>query len=560
MTYPKVSTAAEGPAGGAVPSSPKFPEIEERVLEYWKQDDTFQASIDARDPGDNGANEFVFYDGPPFANGLPHYGHLLTGYVKDLIPRYQTMRGKRVERRFGWDTHGLPAELEAMRLNGIKTTDEILELGIEEFNKACRESVMKYTGEWREYVTRQARWVDFDNDYRTMNPDYMESVIWAFKQLFDKGLVYEGFRVLPYCWNDETPLSNHELRMDDDVYQVRQDPAVTVGYRLETGELALVWTTTPWTLPSNLAVMVGADIDYVVVESDVTGVTERYVIAEARLESYSRELRNEDVEDVDQQVVQRIKGSDLVGRRYTPPFSYYLGHENAFRVVDAEFVTTTDGTGLVHTAGAFGEDDKVVTDREGIEAVMPVGKDGRFTFPVVEYEGMLVFDANLHIIDHLKAATRGSGETGAVTDGTVLLRRESYDHSYPHCWRCREPLIYKGVSSWFVEVTAVKERMLELNEQIRWVPEHIKHGQFGKWLENARDWSITRNRFWGSPVPVWKSDDPTYPRIDVYGSFDGDRARLRHAAARQGGQPRPAPARTSTTWSGRTPTTRPGSR
>ncbi|GAB3781185.1 isoleucine--tRNA ligase [Nocardioides ungokensis] len=521
MTYPKVSTAADGPHSTAVPSSPKFPEIEERVLEYWKKDDTFQASIDARDPGEDGSNEFVFYDGPPFANGLPHYGHLLTGYVKDLIPRYQTMRGKRVERRFGWDTHGLPAELEAMRLNGIKTTDEILELGIEEFNKACRESVMKYTGEWREYVTRQARWVDFDNDYRTMNPDYMESVIWAFKQLFDKGLVYEGFRVLPYCWNDETPLSNHELRMDDDVYQMVKDPAVTVGYRLETGELALVWTTTPWTLPSNLAVMVGEDIDYVVVESDFTGVTERYVIAEARLESYSRELRNEDVEDVDQQVVQRLKGSDLVGRRYTPPFSYYLGHENAFRVVPAnDAVTTTDGTGLVHTAGAFGEVDKEVTDREGIEAVMPVGKDGRFTFPVTDYEGMLVFDANLHVIDHLKASTRGTGEAGAVTDGTVLLRRESYEHSYPHCWRCREPLIYKGVSSWFVEVTAVKQRMLELNEQIRWVPDHIKHGQFGKWLENARDWSITRNRFWGSPVPVWKSDDPTYPRIDVYGSFE----------------------------------------
>ena len=323
MTYPKVSTA---PEGSPVPSSPKFPEIEERVLEYWKKDDTFQASVDQRDPGERGENEFVFYDGPPFANGLPHYGHLLTGYVKDLIPRYQTMRGKRVERRFGWDTHGLPAELEAMRQLGIKTTDEIVEMGIETFNAACRESVMKYTGEWRDYVTRQARWVDFDNDYRTMNPDYMESVIWAFKQLFDKGLVYEGFRVLPYCWNDETPLSNHELRMDDDVYQTVKDPAVTVGYRLETGELALVWTTTPWTLPSNLAVMVGDDIDYVVVESDFTGVTERYVIAEARLESYSRELRNEDVEDVDQQVVQRLKGSDLVGRRYTPPFSYYLGH------------------------------------------------------------------------------------------------------------------------------------------------------------------------------------------------------------------------------------------
>jgi isoleucyl-tRNA synthetase len=433
------------------------------------------------------------------------------------VPRYQTMRGKRVERRFGWDTHGLPAELEAMRQLGLKTTDEIHELGIEKFNAACRASVMKYTGEWRDYVTRQARWVDFDNDYRTMNPDYMESVIWAFKQLHDKGLVYEGFRVLPYCWNDETPLSNHELRMDDEVYQTRQDPAVTVGVRLDGtdslgGALALVWTTTPWTLPSNLAVMVGADIDYVVVESDVTGTTERYVLGEARLPAYAREFGEEP------NVVERLKGSDLAGRSYTPPFSYYLGHENAFRVVEAEFVTTTDGTGLVHTAGAFGEDDKVVTDREGIEPVMPVGKDGRFTFPVAEYEGMQVFDANLPIIDHLKAVTRGD-EGGAVTPGTVLLRRETYAHPYPHCWRCREPLIYKGVSSWFVEVTAVKQRLLELNEEIRWVPDHIKHGQFGKWLGNARDWSITRNRFWGSPVPVWKSDDPAYPRLDVYGSF-----------------------------------------
>jgi len=510
MAYPKVSHT--DPKASSVPSSPRFPAIEDAVLAYWAADDTFQASIDQRDAGDDGSGEFVFYDGPPFANGLPHYGHLLTGYVKDLVPRYQTMRGRRVERRFGWDTHGLPAELEAMRQLGLKTTDEIHELGIEKFNEACRASVMQYTGEWREYVTRQARWVDFDNDYRTMNPNYMESVIWAFKQLYDKGLVYEGFRVLPYCWNDETPLSNHELRMDDDVYQMRQDPAVTVGFRLETGELALVWTTTPWTLPANLAVMVGPDIDYVVVESDYTGTTERYLLGEARLASYARELAPDGQNDP--VVVRRVKGADLVGLTYTPPFSYYTGHAGAFRVVAAEFVTTTDGTGLVHTAGAFGEDDKVVTDREGIEAVMPVGKDGRFTHPVDEYAGMLVFDANLPIIDHL----RSTG--GSVSRGTVLLRRETYDHSYPHCWRCREPLIYKGVSSWFVEVTAVKQRMLELNDEIRWVPDHIKHGQFGKWLDNARDWSITRNRFWGSPVPVWRSDDPAYPRLDVYGSFE----------------------------------------
>ena len=536
MTYPKT--------GDGVPSSPRFPEIEERVLAYWAADGTFQASIDQRDPGERGENEFVFYDGPPFANGLPHYGHLLTGYVKDLVPRYQTMRGKRVERRFGWDTHGLPAELEAMRLNGIKTTDEIVELGIEKFNDACRESVMKYTGEWRDYVTRQARWVDFDHDYKTMNPDYMESVIWAFKSLWDKGLVYEGFRVLPYCWNDETPLSNHELRMDDDVYKQVQDPAVTVGLRMHaTGEdevldgaHLLVWTTTPWTLPSHLAVMVGSEIDYVVAEGPVPGTDRRakYVVAEARLTAYKREL----FPDADQPtVLGRYTGAQLVGRTYDPPFSYYADHAGeefgrAFRVVAADdAVTTTDGVGLVHTAGAFGEVDKEVTDREGIEAVMPVGKDGRFTHPVTDYAGLRVFDANLQIIDHLKATTRlhaGRGasgashetETGSVTPGTILLRRETYDHSYPHCWRCREPLIYKGVSSWFVEVTAIKQRMLELNQQINWVPGHIQDGQFGRWLENARDWSITRNRFWGSPVPVWKSDDEAYPRIDVYGSFE----------------------------------------
>ncbi|KGN41427.1 isoleucine--tRNA ligase [Knoellia aerolata] len=521
MTYPRVSTSSgDQPeqTSTKVPSSPRFPQIEEAVLAYWDADDTFRASVEQRDAGTNGENEFVFYDGPPFANGLPHYGHLLTGYVKDLVPRFQTMRGRRVERRFGWDTHGLPAELEAMSQLGIKTKDEIVELGIEAFNAKCRESVLKYTDEWRDYVTRQARWVDFDNDYKTLNAPYMESVLWAFKTLHDKGLVYEGYRVLPYCWNDQTPLSNHELRMDDEVYQMRQDPAVTVGLRLETGELALVWTTTPWTLPSNLAIMVGRDIDYVVVESDVTGTTERYVIAEGRLPAYAKDFGLEP-DALDAAVVERLTGADLLGRSYTPPFSYYAGHERAHRVVEAEFVTTTDGTGLVHSAGAFGEDDKVITDREGIEPVMPVGPDGAFTFPVAEYEGLLVFDANAPIIDHLKAATRGSGERGAVTEGTVLLRRETYDHSYPHCWRCRQPLIYKAVSSWFVEVTKVKDRMVELNQDIRWVPEHVKDGQFGRWLENARDWSISRNRFWGSPIPVWRSDDPAFPRIDVYGSF-----------------------------------------
>lgn len=529
MAYPKQTTGTFG-----LTASPVFPEIENAVLSYWDEHQTFVKSVEQRDPGENGSNEFVFNDGPPFANGLPHYGHLLTGYVKDVVPRYQTMRGKRVERRFGWDTHGLPAELEAMDQLGIKTKEEILDLGIEKFNDACRESVLQYTREWQDYVTRQARWVDFDNDYKTLNVEYMESVIWAFKQLYDKGLAYEGFRVLPYCWNDQTPLSNHELRMDEEVYQVRRDPAVTVGCRVLpdesttddvlAGALALVWTTTPWTLPSNLAIMVGEEIEYVVVQASLTApggeaAPQRYLLAKERLAAYASELGDEP------QVLATFTGAQLAGRAYEPPFTYYRGWERAHRLVIAEFVTTTDGTGMVHTAGAFGEEDKVVTDREGIEPVMPVGPDGLFTAPVHDYAGMLVFDANAPIQEHLKAATYNQAPgaeqhpQGSVTEGTVLVRREAYDHSYPHCWRCRKPLIYKAVSSWFVSVTQFKDTMLRTNEDITWVPEHVKHGQFGKWLENARDWSISRNRFWGSPIPVWRSDNPEYPRIDVYGSL-----------------------------------------
>ena len=500
-----INASASYPLAGntGVSGRPDFPAAEAAVLDYWKIDGTFQASIDRRDAGENGANEFVFYDGPPFANGLPHYGHLLTGYVKDVVPRYQTMRGRRVERRFGWDTHGLPAELEAERQLGIKGRGEILDLGIEKFNDACRESVMRYANEWQDYVTKQARWVDFDNDYKTLDPNYMESVLWAFKTLYDKGYVYEGQRVLPYCWVDETPLSNHELRMDDDVYQQRQDPSVTVWVRLQSGERLMAWTTTPWTLPSNLAMAVGPDLDYVVVEFE----GERYILAEARLAAYTRELGD----DIAEHVVDRLKGSELVGRDYDPLFPFLtdvdvFGTRAAFRVIAADHVTTDDGTGVVHMAPAYGEEDQFACEAAGIPTILTVDDRARFTSIVPPYEGMQVFDANPFIIDDLKNAGH-------------LIRRETYEHSYPHCWRCRNPLIYKAVSSWFVEVTKFRDRMVELNQQITWVPEHIKDGQFGKWLANARDWSISRNRFWGSPIPVWKSDDPAYPRIDVYGSI-----------------------------------------
>ncbi|MDY6996884.1 MAG: isoleucine--tRNA ligase [Actinomycetota bacterium] len=497
-------TAYPKPTAGA----PSFPALETDVLDYWERDETFRASIARRD----GAPEYVFYDGPPFANGLPHYGHLLTGYVKDIVPRYRTMRGYKVERRFGWDTHGLPAELEVQRQLGITDKAQIEELGIEKFNDACRDSVLKYTGEWRTYVTRQARWVDFDNDYKTLDIGFMESVIWVFKQLWDKGLAYEGNRVLPYCWNDETPLSSHELRMDDDVYQNRQDPALTVGYRIDggphqdlVGAYLLVWTTTPWTLPSNLAVAVNPAVDYVVVEAD----GRRLVLAQARLGAYARELGEEPA------VIGTYTGAELLDVHYVPPFPYFMDSANAFRVLPGDFVSTEDGTGLVHMAPAYGEDDMAAGLAAGIDAVTPVDAKGRFDATVPDYAGQHVFDANPQIIRDLKT---GSG--AAAANGAVLLRHDTYEHSYPHCWRCRNPLIYRAVSSWFIKVTDFRDRMVELNQEITWYPEHVKDGQFGKWLAGARDWSISRNRYWGTPIPVWKSDDPAYPRIDVYGSLD----------------------------------------
>ena len=481
MTYPSVDP------------QPQFPQLETDVLAFWDADGTFEASIEQRSRGVNGDNEYVFYDGPPFANGLPHYGHLLTGFVKDAVPRYHTMRGKRVERRFGWDCHGLPAEAEAERQLGISGRQAITDFGIDKFNEYCKVSVLQYTSDWERYVTRQARWVDFSNDYKTLDTSYMESVMWAFKTLYDKGLIYMGFRVLPYSWALETPLSNTETRMDDAYKQV-QDPALTVAFTMDDGDKILAWTTTPWTLPSNLALAVAPDVTYVRVRHGDSV----YVLAKDRLGAYERELEGAEI-------VGEVQGSALVGRAYKPLFPYFADQPNAFRILSGDFVTTADGTGVVHMAPGFGEDDQRVCRDNGIDLVVPVDSRGCFTAEVPDYEGTLVFDANPLVIKALK-------ERG------VVLRHETYDHAYPHCWRTGKPLIYKAVSSWFVDVTKIKSRMVELNQSITWVPEHLRDGSFGKWLENARDWTISRNRFWGSPIPVWMSDDPTYPRIDVYGS------------------------------------------
>ncbi|EFK53609.1 isoleucine--tRNA ligase [Corynebacterium genitalium ATCC 33030] len=503
--YPKVDMT-----GG----SNKFPDMERIVLDYWQKDSTFQASLENRE----NCEEYVFNDGPPFANGLPHYGHLLTGYVKDIVPRFRTMTGYHVPRVFGWDCHGLPAELEAEKQLGITDKAQIEDMGLAKFNEYCGQSVMHYAGEWEDYVTRQARWVDFENGYKTMDIEYMESVMWAFKELYDKGLIYQGFRVLPYSWAEHTPLSNQETRLDDS-YKERQDPTVTVtlpiagaraGFKAEQTlaehpELidanALAWTTTPWTLPSNLALAVGPEIEYALCVAHGDTQKEKYLIATSLIGSYAKELGE------DSEVLATFKGAELEGLEYTPVFDYFADQPNAFMILVADYVSTEDGTGIVHQAPAFGEDDMITCEKYGIGLVIPVDADGKFTSQVPEYEGQLVFGANRDIIRDLKAR-------GRVFQDKVIV------HSYPHSWRSGEPLIYMALPAWFVKVTDIRDRMVELNQTIEWIPEHVRDGQFGKWLEGARDWNISRTRYWGSPVPAWVSDNPDYPRVDVYGSLD----------------------------------------
>ncbi len=474
-----------------------LPKVDKEILAYWASDKTFEASIEQRSLD----NEYVFYDGPPFANGLPHYGHLLTGFVKDTIPRYQTMQGYRVDRRFGWDTHGLPAELSAEADLGISGRKAIVEFGIDRFNDACHQSVLKYTQDWEDYIVRQARWVDFKNAYKTLDTDYMESCLWAFKTLYDRGLVYQDYRVVPYSWAVESPLSNFETRLDNS-YRVRTDAAITVAFKLKTDisefkdASFLIWTTTPWTLPSNLAVAVANEIDYCLLA--VNG--EHIILATKALDKYKNQLEGV-------KTLRTFKGSELVGLSYTPPFSYFCDQTNAFQILAADFVSDDDGTGIVHMSPGFGEDDLTICRTAGIEVVVPVDHAGRFTEQVSDYAGMQVFEANKPIIKRLK-------ENGQ------LFRHDTIDHNYPHCWRTDTPLIYKAVNSWYLKVSEFREQMSAHNQNINWVPAYVKDGLFGNWLANAQDWNISRSRFWGTPLPIWMSDDANYPRIDTYGSIE----------------------------------------
>ncbi|MBP5753616.1 MAG: isoleucine--tRNA ligase [Treponema sp.] len=491
------------------PVDPKvdFPKQEEEILKYWAEHDTFKKSVSQREV----AEEYVFYDGPPFATGLPHFGHFIPSTIKDIIPRYQTMKGKKVDRRFGWDCHGLPIENLIEKELNINSKHEIEAMGIDKFNDACRASVLRYTKEWRQTITRMGRWVDFDNDYKTMNPEYMESIWWVAKSLWDKGLIYEGKYILPYCPRCSTVLSTHELAQG---YKDVQDQTVTVRFKVTKAPAGvpdpdmangktyfLAWTTTPWTLPSNLGLCMGPDIDYVKILDKESG--DYYIFAEARLGAY---YKNE----TDYEIIWRHKGKDFIDAEYEPLFPYFAQLKDskvceemsgqkcakgAFRMFNAAYVSTEDGTGIVHIAPAFGEEDHKVFAGSGVPEVEPIDAECKFTKEVSDYQGLFVKDADKDIMKRLK-------------DEGKLVKRDSVLHSYPHCWRCGSPLIYRGIGSWFVKVADYHDVLLRANSKINWQPNHIKEGRFGKWLAGARDWAVSRNRYWGNPIPIWRCDDP----------------------------------------------------
>lgn len=468
-----------------------FDDREKKVLDFWDENRIFERSIEEN----KGNPPFTFYDGPPFATGLPHYGHILAGTIKDVVPRYKTMKGHYVPRRFGWDCHGLPIENEIEKSFNLTGAASIEEFGIAQFNEECRKIVLRYVEEWKTIVRRMGRFVDFENTYKTMDLTFMESVLYVFKSLYEKGLVYEGYRVMPFSAKLGTPLSNFEAGEN---YKDVDDPSLTVAFPLEKDPKThlLIWTTTPWTLISNLAVLAGPDIDYVKIKDRETGA--HYILAEARLSHLYKE-------DEEYHVLERMKGKELEGLTYTPPFDYFINkkHEGAFRVLMEPNVSTEDGTGLVHAAPAFGEIDFFACQREKIELVCPVDGNGKFTEEIPEYKGQFVKDADKAIIKRLKSAGH-------------IVRQATINHRYPFCWRSDTPLIYKAVSTWFVAVEKIKDKLLKANEKIHWMPEHIKEGRFGKWLEGARDWNIGRNRYFGTPIPIWRAEDG---EIHVVGSI-----------------------------------------
>jgi isoleucyl-tRNA synthetase len=472
-----------------VKSSVDFPSVEEEVLSFWKEHGTFKASLDAT----AGNDAFVFYDGPPFATGLPHYGHLLAGTIKDIIPRYWTMRGKNVGRRFGWDCHGLPVENEMEKEWKVSGKRQIEKLGVHLFNEACRSIVLRYTAQWEKIVDRMGRWVDFVNQYRTMDPPYMESIWWVFKRIWEKKLIYQGFRVQPYCPRCATPLSNFEM---NEGYREVTGPSITISFPVAGDEKTrvLVWTTTPWTLPSNVVLAVGPDIRYVKVrDGDIV-----YIIAKDRLGAYYKN-------PAEVTILDEVPGSALAGLRYVPLFDYFAGgSEQFFRITTADFVSTGDGTGIVHIAPAFGEDDFAVGTALQLPLVCPVDDEGRFTDEVPDWKGMLIYDADPLIIKEIKARGR-------------LIHRGTVQHRYPHCYRCDTPLLYKAITTWFIKIDPLKATMLESNNRIHWVPPHLQAGRFGKGIESAPDWNISRSRYWGTPLPLWQCE---CGHIECAGSLD----------------------------------------
>lgn len=463
----------------AVKPEVNLPKLEEEMLAFWDQNQTFKKSLERK------GDAYSFYDGPPFATGLPHYGHILAGVLKDIVPRYWTMKGRTVARRFGWDCHGLPVEYEINKTLKVENRKQIIAMGVDKYNAACRSIVQRYSSEWKRTVRRVGRWVDMENAYFTMDVNFMQSVWWVFQQLYNKGLIYEGYKVVPYSIGVSTPLSNFEAGLN---YKDVQDPAITLTFPIvgDPNTLFLAWTTTPWTLPSNLALAVSKDIDYVRVRHIQSGKT--YILAKALVSATFKNPKEIEICD-------SVKGSELIGIKYEPLFRYFVSKvPNAFRVIHADHVTTDSGTGIVHMAPAFGEEDYYACQAASIPVVNPVDDDGMFTSEVPDYQGRRVKDADKDIIAHLKKIGR-------------LYRQDTIVHSYPYCWRSDTPLIYRAVSSWFVAVEKIKDQLIQNNKGTNWVPEVLRDGRFGNWLENARDWAISRNRFWGTPIPIWRNKE-----------------------------------------------------